>query len=81
MSSVTKNPQILMSASFVYNWFLSLDSKNEKFLNNNGLLNQIKSDENVVENLDRNFSTEKERINIEKRYEELSKKIIGELNE
>ena len=70
-----------MSASFVYNWFLSLDSKNEKFLNNNGLLNQIKSDENVVENLDRNFSTEKERINIEKRYEELSKKIIGELNE
>lgn len=80
MSSVTKNPQILISASVVYNWFLNLGSENEKFLENNEFLNHIKTDENIVQNLKNDFLLNEDEKNIDKRFEEISKKIIGEKN-
>jgi|GEM_PF-1076340 len=80
MSSVTKNPQILISASVVYNWFLNLGSENEKFLENNEFLNHIKTDENIVQNLKNDFLLNEDEKNIDKRFEEISKKIIGERN-
>lgn len=81
MSSVTKNPQILISASVVYNWFLNLGTENEKFLENNEFLNHIKTDENIVQNLKNDFLLNEDEKNIDKRFEEISKKIIGERNE
>ena len=80
MSSVTKNPQILISASVVYNWFLNLGTENEKFLENNEFLNHIKTDENIVQNLKNDFLLNEDEKNIDKRFEEISKKIIGERN-
>ena len=78
MSSVTKNPQILVSASYVYNWFLSLGKENEKFLENNELLNHIKSDELITSNLEKNHLFEQDRIDIDKRFERLLNKIVKE---
>ena len=80
MSSVTKNPQILISASVVYNWFLNLGSENEKFLENNEFLNHIKTDENIVQSLKNDFLLNEDEKNIDKRFEEIFKKIIGEKN-
>ena len=80
MSSVTKNPQILISASVVYNWFLNLGPENEKFLENNEFLNHIKTDENIVQNLKNDFLLNEDEKNIDKRFEEIAKKIIGEKN-
>lgn len=80
MSSVTKNPQILISASVVYNWFLNLGPKNEKFLENNEFLNHIKTDENIVQSLKNDFLLNEDEKNIDKRFEEIAKKIIGEKN-
>ncbi|PHI06556.1 hypothetical protein [Fusobacterium polymorphum] len=80
MSSVTKNPQILISASFVYNWFLNLGPENEKFLENNEFLNHIKTDENIVQSLKNDFLSNEDEKNIDKRFEEIVKKIIGEKN-
>ena len=80
MSSVTKNPQILISASVVYNWFLNLGPENEKFLENNEFLNNIKTDENIVQSLKNDFLLNEDEKNIDKRFEEIAKKIIGEKN-
>ena len=80
MSSVTKNPQILISASVVYNWFLNLGPENEKFLVNNEFLNHIKTDENIVQSLKNDFLLNEDEKNIDKRFEEIAKKIIGEKN-
>lgn len=80
MSSVTKNPQILISASVVYNWFLNLGQENEKFLENNEFLNHIKTDENIVTSLKNNFLLNENEKNIDKRFEDIVKKIIGEKN-
>ena len=80
MSSVTKNPQILISASVVYNWFLNLGPENEKFLENNEFLNHIKTDENIVQSLKNDFLLNEGEKNLDKRFEEISKKIIGEKN-
>nr|DAW69651.1 MAG TPA: hypothetical protein [Caudoviricetes sp.] len=80
MSSITKNPQILISASVVYNWFLNLGSENEKFLENNEFLNHIKTDENIVQSLKNDFLLNEDEKNIDKRFEEIAKKIIGEKN-
>lgn len=80
MSSVTKNPQILISASIVYNWFLNLGPENEKFLENNEFLNHIKTDENIVTSLKNNFLLNENEKNIDKRFEDTIKKIIGEKN-
>ena len=80
MSSVTKNPQILISASVVYNWFLNLGPENEKFLENNEFLNHIKTDENIVQSLKNDFLLNEDEKNIDKRFEETAKKIIGEKN-
>ena len=80
MSSITKNPQILISASVVYNWFLNLGPENEKFLENNEFLNHIKTDENIVKILKNDFLLNEDEKNIDKRFEEIAKKIIGEKN-
>lgn len=80
MSSITKNPQILISASVVYNWFLNLGLENEKFLENNEFLNHIKTDENIVQSLKNDFLLNEDEKNIDKRFEEIAKKIIGEKN-
>ena len=80
MSSVTKNPQILISASVVYNWFLNLGPENEKFLENNEFLNHIKTDENIVQSLKNDFLLNEDEKNIDNRFEEIAKKIIGEKN-
>ena len=80
MSSITKNPQILISASVVYNWFLNLGPENEKFLENNEFLNHIKTDENIVQSLKNDFLLNEAEKNIDKRFEEIAKKIIGEKN-
>ena len=80
MSSITKNPQILISASVVYNWFLNLGTENEKFLENNEFLNHIKTDENIVQSLKNDFLLNEDEKNIDKRFEEIAKKIIGEKN-
>lgn len=80
MSSVTKNPQILINASVVYNWFLNLGPENEKFLENNEFLNHIKTDENIVQSLKNDFLLNEDEKNIDKRFEEIAKKIIGEKN-
>ena len=80
MSSVTKNPQILISASVVYNWFLNLGPENEKFLENNEFLNHIKTDENIVQSLKNDFLLNEDEKNINKRFEEIAQKIIGEKN-
>lgn len=80
MSSITKNPQILISASVVYNWFLNLGPENEKFLENNEFLNHIKTDENIVQSLKNDFLLNEDEKNIDKRFEKIAKKIIGEKN-
>ena len=80
MSSITKNPQILISDSVVYNWFLNLGPENEKFLENNEFLNHIKTDENIVKSLKNDFLLNEDEKNIDKRFEEIAKKIIGEKN-
>ena len=74
MSSITKNPQILISASVVYNWFLNLGPENEKFLENNEFLNHIKTDENIVQSLKNDFLLNEDEKNIDKRFEEIAKK-------
>ena len=80
MSSITKNPQILISASVVYNWFLNLGPENEKFLENNEFLHHIKTDENIVQSLKNDYLLNEDEKNIDKRFEEIAKKIIGEKN-
>ena len=80
MSSITKNPQILISASVVYNWFLNLGPENETFLENHEFLNHIKTDENIVQSLKNDFLLNEDEKNIDKRFEEIAKKIIGEKN-
>ena len=57
MSSITESPQILISASVVYNWFL-----------------------NIVQSLKNDFLLNEDEKNIDKRFEKIAKKIIGEKN-
>lgn len=78
MASVTKNPMILQSALYVYNWFLSLPEEQRKFITNNEMLNHITSDEKTLYNIENIINKEKEDENVDKRLEETIKSILKE---
>ena len=78
MASVTKNPMILQSALYVYNWFLALPEEQRKFITNNEMLNHITSDEKTLYNIENIINKEKEDENVDKRIEETIKSILKE---
>lgn len=78
MASVTKNPMILQSALYVYNWFLSLPEEQRKFITNNEMLNHITSDEKTLYNIQNIINKEKEDENVDKRLEKSIKNILKE---
>lgn len=69
MASVTKNPMILQSALYVYNWFMSLPEEQKKFLVNNEMLNHLISDEKTLYNIENILDVEKHQENVEERLE------------
>ena len=81
MSSVTKNPMIMQSALNVYNWFLSLGEREQKFLENTMYLNSIKSDEIILHDLKKELIEENNILDYEQRINELEKKIIGDISD
>lgn len=55
MASVTKNPMILQSCNYIYNWFLNKiedDDKNKTF----NLLESVESDKYTMNNIKKNYS-------------------------
>lgn len=78
MSSITKNPMILQSALYIYNWFLALPEEQRKFIDNNNMLNHIESDEKNLYNIENIIQKEKEQENIEERFNKILKSILKE---
>lgn len=76
MSSVTKNPMILQSALYVYNWFMSLPEEQKKFLVNNEMLNHILADEKTLHNIENILDVEKQQENTNERLENAIKEIL-----
>ncbi|MGL5716024.1 hypothetical protein [Cetobacterium sp.] len=55
MASVTKNPMILQSCNYIYNWFLTkieTDEKNKTF----NMLEMVESDKYTMNNIKKNYS-------------------------
>lgn len=75
MASVTKNPLIINSALYVYNWFLSLPDEQKQFIADIKTLDKIKTDEMIISSLKKNFLDEKEK-DYEGRLEESIKHFI-----
>lgn len=71
MSSVIKNPMILQSANYIYNWFIAINNKNNKLIKNSNLLESIESDEVVLKNLKKNKKNNEDYKNIEERLKKL----------
>ena len=77
MASVIKNPMILNSANYIYNWFLTMNDKNENLIKNNNILEIIESDESILNRLDRNKENEERYQNIHDRLRKAKEKMNG----
>lgn len=75
MSTVVKNPLILNSANYIYNWFISINHKNDNLIKKANLLEAIECDEIVLSNLDKNIENEERYNDIDKRLEEAKKRV------
>lgn len=77
MASVIKNPMILNSANYIYNWFLAMNNKNENLIKNNNILEIIESDESILNRLDRNKENEERYQNISARLKKAEEEMNG----
>ena len=77
MASVIKNPMILNSANYIYNWFLTMNDKNENLIKNNNILEIIESDESILNRLDRNKENEERYQNIHDRLKKAEEEMNG----
>ncbi|AVQ21485.1 hypothetical protein [Fusobacterium necrophorum] len=67
MASVTKNPFILQSANYIYNWFLSINEKNNTLIQNASSLETVLSDKAVLERIQSNTLQERKDLDVEER--------------
>lgn len=77
MASVIKNPMILNSANYIYNWFLTMNNKNENLIKNNNILEIIESDEAILNRLDKNKENEERYQNISDRLKKAEEEMNG----
>lgn len=77
MASVIKNPMILNSANYIYNWFLTMNNQNEDLIKNNNILEIIENDEFVLNKLYKNKDNEERYQNVSDRF----KKAEEEMND
>ena len=77
MASVIKNPMILNSANYIYNWFLTMNDKNENLIKNNNILEIIESDEAILNRLDKNKENEERYQNISDRLKKAKEEMSG----
>lgn len=75
MSSVIKNPIILNSANYIYNWFLSINHKNDDLIKNANYLEAVESDEVILSNLNRNLKNEENYNNFDDRLKRIKEKM------
>ena len=78
MSSVIKNPMILNSANYIYNWFLTMNSQNENLIKNNNTLEIIENDETILNKLYKNKDNEERYQNISDRLKKAEEEMNGE---
>lgn len=78
MSSVVKNPMILTSVNYIYNWFTAINNKNDNLVKNQNTLNLIESDEIILEKLKKNQQNEEEYKNLEDRIKKMKESIEDE---
>jgi hypothetical protein len=67
VASVTKNPFILQSANYIYNWFLSINEKNNTLIQNASSLETVLSDKAVLERIQSNTLQERKDLDVEER--------------
>lgn len=77
MASVIKNPMILNSANYIYNWFLTMNDKNENLIKNNNILEIIESDEAILNRLDKNKENEERYQNVSDRLKKAEEEMNG----
>lgn len=77
MASVIKNPMILNSANYIYNWFLTMNDKNENLIKNSNILEIIESDEAILNRLDRNKENEERYQNVSDRLKKAEEEMNG----
>lgn len=77
MASVVKNPMILKSANYIYNWFIAINNKNDNLINNSNTLEAIESDETILSNLYRNSENEERYKDIDSRLAAAEEKLNG----
>lgn len=75
MASVTKNPFVLQSANYIYNWFLSINEKNNTLIQNASSLETVLSDKAVLERIQSNTLQERKDLDVEERLE-FQKKVM-----
>lgn len=78
MASVIKNPMILNSANYIYNWFLTMNSQNENLIKNNNTLEIIENDETILNKLYKNKDNEERYQNISDRLKKAEEEMNGE---
>lgn len=76
MASVIKNPMILNSANYIYNWFLTMNNQNEDLIKNNNALEIIESDEFILNKMNNREKNEEEYKSVSERL----KRTEGRLN-
>lgn len=77
MASVIKNPLILNSANYIYNWFIGINNKNDNLIKNSNVLEAIESDENILNRLDKNKEKEERYQDISGRFNTAMEKLNG----
>lgn len=80
MASVIKNPMILNSANYIYNFFIGINHKNDNLIKNSNVLEMIESDETVLSSLYRNSENEERYKNIADRLSTAEEKLNGRKN-
>lgn len=75
MASVIKNPIILNSANYIYNWFLTMNNQNENLLKNNNALEVLESDEEILNRLNKSQENEERYNNIGDRLKSVEEKL------
>lgn len=78
MASVTKNPIVLNSANYIYNWFTTVNHKNNNLIKNSNMLEAVESDEVILKNLQKNKTNKEKYDDIEKRLNCLMERIDSE---
>lgn len=77
MSSVIKNPMILNSANYIYNWFLAINKQNESLVEKNNMYEMIESDEYMLFKVEEFREKEERYKNIDERLQ-LAKEKMNE---